>query len=1002
MAVTGNQDQSAVPRVFVSYAHDSDGHRRQVLRLCVLLRELGVDARVDEWDSGLRRDWYAWMIEQFTRADHVIVVASPRYRTAADGDAPAECHRGVQTESSILRDFLHGDRAVWTRKILPVILPGRSAAEIPLYLQPTSTSHYHLPDISPDGVAELLAVIQNRPRHVLPALGEGWSAAPSVISTLPRDVVGFTGRDRELTELVGRIDLALERGDAAIHVVNGMPGVGKTAFAVHAAHQVAARFPGGHLFLELRGHTPGQRPVTPLDALGSLLLAVGVEPRHVPAGLDDRARLWRDRLAGRELLLLLDDVGGHEQVRPLLPGTPGCQVLITSRHRLAGLEDAQPLPLGVLPAQQAVAMFLRLARREADGNEQDLMRLCGHLPLAIGLAAGRLRSHPTWDVRYLTAQLVSTRNRLAEIRVDDRSVVAAFAASYRDLPPDVRRLFRRLGRHPGIDFDLHTTVALGGAATDAEPVEDTRRRLETLYLNHLVEESARGRYRLHDLIRHFARTRFDAERDEDGDAVVERVLDYYVHVATSAARLLPHHDRVLDPTGPPPAHTPVLDCAADALRWFAAERLNLSSCVDYARRHDRPWHTIRLAAALHPYLARKGHWDDALAIHAVACRAAERVGDDLGLAVSRRNRGSVQRLMEHYPAAMANLVRAHKLFADLGDLSGAADAIQSIGAVQCATGDYADATANLTAVLTLCTETGNRFGAAMARYRLGIVAHLTNDYGAAASALARAYTMFAEVGSRHGEAEVLSYLGLVQGRSGDHSPALRCLVQAVAVFEEVGDRRGLATALCRLGYLLRILGRHQEAVRTGERAHALFVDLGSCHGQANTLCDLAMARYLGGERTPGDHNEAVGTLEEALALCDPLFEATVHNYLGVLQHLAGECHAATERLTHALDLCADTRDLNGRAETLNNLGTLAWDWPEAGDAFSHHQQALEVARDIGAQLEQARALEGMGRCLVRDCHVGNGHAHLREALTLYQRLSVPQAKDVRALLAALG
>jgi hypothetical protein len=163
-----------------------------------------------------------------------------------------------------------------------------------------------------------------------------------------------------------------------------------------------------------------------------------------------------------------------------------------------------------------------------------------------------------------------------------------------------------------------------------------------------------------------------------------------------------------------------------------------------------------------------------------------------------------------------------------------------------------------------------------------------------------------------------------------------------------------------------------------------------------------MARYLGGERTPGDHNEAVGTLEEALALCDPLFEATVHNYLGVLQHLAGECHAATERLTHALDLCADTRDLNGRAETLNNLGTLAWDWPEAGDAFSHHQQALEVARDIGAQLEQARALEGMGRCLVRDCHVGNGHAHLREALTLYQRLSVPQAKDVRALLAALG
>lgn len=1005
MTAAPQPDSQALPRVFVSYAHDSPAHKEQVLRLCALLRHLGVDVRVDEWDTDLRRDWYLWMIDQFRSADHVIVIASPQYRTAGDGDALPDCHRGVQTESAILRDFLHGDRATWTRKILPVILPGRSAGEIPLYLQPASASHYHVPEITPAGVAEVLGVITGRPRlGAVPSVARHdvlRGAAPSVVSTLPRDVASFTGRDREVAELVARIDLAVEQGDAAIHVVNGMPGVGKTAFAVHVAHLVADKFPGGHLFLELRGHTPGQRPVTPVDALGSLLLAVGVAAQHVPAALDDRARMWRDRLAGLKMLLLLDDVADHEQVRPLLPGTSGCQVVLTSRHRLGGLEDARPLPLGVLSDTQAVEMFLRLADRRPDGDEPELVRLCGHLPLAIGLAAGRLRSHPTWDVRYLTDQLVSTRDRLSEIRADDRSVVTAFAASYRDLPAGVQCLFRRLSLHPGIDFDLEAAAAMGRGT-----VEDTRERLEILYLNHLVEESAQGRFRLHDLIRHFAGTLILADPDEDPDAVVERVLDYYVHVATTAARLLPHHDTVLEPScGTPPVHVPRLDGPADALRWFEAERINLSSCVEYSRGHGRAKHTVHLAAVLHSYLAQQGHWDDALAIHDVACRVAERTGDLRGLAVSLRNRGVVRRLLEDYPAAMADLVRAHQLYAQRGDLMGAADVIQWLGTVQYATGEYAAATANLSAALALCEEVGNRFGVAHARYRLGIVAHLTDDYRAAASNLARAYAVFAETGSTQGQADALSYLGVVQAMAGDYPPALRGLTKAAAMFEQLGDCLGIANALCRLAYVFRIVGRYPESVAVGERAHTMFAGLGSCQGRAKTLAGLAMTRYLGGDRSPDDHAAAIDTLEEARTLCgrvgDRLCEATIHNGLGVLRIMAGRCHEATESLDRALELCAEIRDRTGRAETLNNLGRLAWDWPEAGDAFSHHKQALELAREIGNQLEEARALEGMGRCLVRDCHVGNGHAHLREALNLYERLGVPESKNVRAALAVL-
>jgi tetratricopeptide (TPR) repeat protein len=987
-------------RVFVSYAHDTPRHRTAVLRLCEELRRLGIDVRVDEWDTDLRRDWTLWMIDQLTAADHVIVVASPEYRAAGDGTAPADRHRGVQTESALLRNFLHRDRGTWTRKILPVILPGRTIDDIPLYLQPHCASHYPVPEIDQRGVRELMKVLTRQaPRPDAPGTATHWSA--SAVSTLPRDVPSFTGRDGDVRLLVRRIAEAAG-GNAtatAIHVVNGMPGVGKTAFAVHVAQQVAARFPDGHLFLELRGHTPGQQPVTPVDALGSLLLAIGVAAGHIPAALDDRARMWRDHLVGKKMLLLLDDVADHEQVRPLLPGAAGCQVVLTSRRRLAGLEDAQPLSLDVLSPAQAVTMFLRLTGREADGEERrhiaDLMRLCGHLPLAIVLAAGRLRSHPSWDARYLISQMVCTRDRLAEMRADDRSVIAAFELSYRDLPAGARRLFRRLSLHPGVDFDLYAATALDGGDPDT-----TRRLVETLYVNHLIEEPAPGRYRLHDLIRHYAETLLTG--DEDRDTVVERVLDYYRHVATTAARLLPHHGTVLEPPGEPPAHAPALATETDACQWFARERVNLNGCADRARGG----HTIRLASALHPYLARCGHWDDALAIHNLAVLAAEREQDLPGLAVSLLNLGAVQLLVDDYPSALVNVSRAHRLHVELGDRHGEARAVGHIGAVQYAMGEYAAATRNLTRALALCTEVGDRFGEAAVRYRLGVVQHLTENHAASSTSLVRAYTLFRRLGCRQGEADALSDLAFVQGRAGDYSPAMRSLARALVLFEQIGDRRGEAIALCRMGTLLRVIGEYPLSLSTQLRAYTLFAELGSHQGQANALCGLAMTRYLTSARSPADHTAAVGTLENALALCgkigDRLGEATIYNALGVVGHLAGHHQEATASLTRALTLCTGIPDPTGQVTALNNLGRLAWDWPEAGDAFSHHNRALRLARAVGASLEEGRALEGMGRCLIRDSSIGCGTAYLREALEAYERLGVPDARAVRATLAELA
>lgn len=339
--------------------------------------------------------------------------------------------------------------------------------------------------------------------------------------TLPRDVASFTGRTAELADIVDAV------AEGAIAAIDGMPGAGKTAFAIHAAHLLAPRFPDGQIFLGLHAHTAGQRPVTPEDALASLLVISGVRPRLVPAGLDARAAMWRDRLAGRRVLLLLDDAAGHEQVRPLLPGTPGCHVIVTSRRRLTTLEDVRPLTLGTMRPADASALFARLAGiRAAEAGDRtvgELVDRCGFLPLAIHLVAGRLRSHPTWTVRHMADLLQSAQDRLRELHAGNVAVESAFELSYRNLPVDRQRLFRRLGLHPGRDFD-----AAGAAALDAADQRETARGLEALHDDHLVEETAPGRYRLHDLLRQYARSLAGRDDRRERDAAVHRLLDHYL------------------------------------------------------------------------------------------------------------------------------------------------------------------------------------------------------------------------------------------------------------------------------------------------------------------------------------------------------------------------------------------------------------------------------------------------------------------------------------------
>jgi len=302
---------------------------------------------------------------------------------------------------------------------------------------------------------------------------------------LPRDTAVFTGRQAELDQLAGTLAQAAANGGVVgIHAIDGMAGVGKTAFAVHAAHRLAGEFPDGQFFLPLHAHTAGQQPVDPADAVASLLLAAGVPAVQLPPGLQARAARWRDYVAGRKILLVLDDAASHEQVRPLLPGTAGSLVLVTSRRRLAALEDAAVVSLDVLPADEAATLLARLAGRPgihtADPVVSEITRLCGYLPLAIGMLASQLRHHPAWTVATLSASLAAARGRLAIMRAENVSVAAAFDLSYADLTQGQQRLFRRLGLVPGPSFDAHAAAAL-----DDTSVDQARRGLDELYDQHL-------------------------------------------------------------------------------------------------------------------------------------------------------------------------------------------------------------------------------------------------------------------------------------------------------------------------------------------------------------------------------------------------------------------------------------------------------------------------------------------------------------------------------------
>jgi tetratricopeptide (TPR) repeat protein/transcriptional regulator with XRE-family HTH domain len=756
--------------------------------------------------------------------------------------------------------------------------------------------------------------------RVAPGRARGGGPAAAT-RTLPRDIASFTGRQHELAELA---DAAAGTGGVvSIHAIGGMAGVGKTAIAVHAAHRLAGRFPGGQIFLPLHAHTPGQQPVDPADALASLLLTIGVPAGQIPADLQARTGLWRDRLAGRQLLLVLDDAASSEQIRPLLPGAAGSLVLVTSRRRLTALDDAQTISLDALPPGEAAGLLVRLAVRPglspADPGVGEIIRLCGYLPLAIGMAARQLYHHPAWTLAGLAAELAAAVDRLELLVTENLSVAAAFDLSYDDLAPEQQRLFRRLALHPGTDIDRYAAAALDGT----DPA-GARRSLEALYEQYLLTEPAPGWYRMHDLIREHARTltsRLDPA--DDREQATGRLLDYYQQAAAHADALLARQARSV-PTpaaDAAPAAVPVLANQEQALARARAERTSVVACLDQATVAGQHARVIALTAGLAGLLRYDGPWDEAITRHAAAVQTARQLGDRPGQAYALTNLGDVRHLTGDYPGALRDLQEALGITQDLGDRLGRFNALTWLGAVRRLTGDYPGAVRDLQEALGICRDLGHQRGQAIALTYLGEVRRLTGDFPGAARDLQEALGICSDLGHRVALSAALTWRGAVRRMTGDYPGAAGDLQEALGICRDAGYRLGLPMTLTHLAVVRRLTGDYLGAARDLQEALNMSREIGSPSGEVTALNESGTL-----SRIRGDLGQAASSHRRALDLArqigSPLDEALALAGLGRCAQAAGRTAEAADRLRQALAILQRIGAAEG-AEVPDDLNVLS-------------------------------------------------------------------------------
>lgn len=776
-------------------------------------------------------------------------------------------------------------------------------------------------------------------------------------NTLPPVATHFFGRAEEAAALARGFKC---RDGAAVRLICGMPGIGKTALAVKIAHDAAGVLPDAQLYVNFGAHEAGKTPLRPADALQMLLEMLGIPSARIPATLNERAALWHAELAHRRAVVVLDDVPEKEDLGPLLPSARGCLILITTRHRAHGATRADTLLLGVLPDRDARALFATIAGPEKAADPAAVtqaVRLCGYLPLAIRLAASRLSSDDTLSLAALVQEM-SLPAVAAVGSAASEQVMSAFELSYLGLTKDQQRLFRRLSISPCTSATPFAAAALDGTSLAAAQVG-----LAALVSHCLLEQTAPDRFRLHDLARAygFSRALRDEARPEQRRAV-SRLLDYYLHTADRADRILCRwRRRIAVHVAHRPAVAPVMATHAGAQTWMESERHNILQAAAYAGTHEWQQKCAALVHLIAGFLDMGGYWDDALTAHHLALQSCSDLADSRWAARAALDVSHVYELTGRYQEAIRHAEQADTSYRSLADQQGQAEALHRLGTIHDHMADYLEALAHYQEAKILFTEAGDKRGMADTMQHAAIACWCLGRYPEATQHLQDALALYRRAGDREGEAIVLINMGETQRHQGLHRDAVSTYEQAADILEEVGGKQKQALVRHNRGIVYHYKGSYDAALTSYLSALASYREMGDMRNQANVLNDIGAAY-----NSMSLYGEALAHHQKAKTLADQIGDR--HEQVAALKGLG------------------DARRSHGNYD----------------EASGHYNHALKLAREIGDPFQQAKILDVLAETMLRLKGPEYARIYWRQALDILQRLGLPDAESVTIRLQTLG
>jgi tetratricopeptide (TPR) repeat protein len=623
---------------------------------------------------------------------------------------------------------------------------------------------------------------------------------------LPASVPDFVGRQTELARLANLLEASANvTGTVLITAINGTAGVGKTALAVRWAHQVSAHFPDGHLYVNLRGFDPTAAPLQPAEVVRGFLDAFGVPPERISINPDAQVAMYRSLLAGRRVLIVLDNARDAEQVRPLLPGSSTCLVIVTSRNQLTGLiahEGARPVTIDVLEVEEAFE-FLSVAfgPQRVDGNSstiQELIRQCAQLPLALAIVAARAATNVRLTPQLLVDELRDELNRLDALETGDpdTDLRAVFSWSYGALQPESARIFRLLGLHTASDITLSAAASLGALS-----VQQARNHIAGLVRANLIEEHVPGRFRFHDLLRAYAAEQaLRQESDDQRRVAIHRLLDYYLHSSMLADKCLHPHRVAINTSAPLPGIAMAgFETYEQAMLWFASEHGAILAVLEQAVSNGFHCHAWQLPWGIVNYLDRRGHWYDYVTSQETAAAAADQLGDRTALAASLRLLGNGYSRLERHEDSFKCLARALTVYRDLDDVVGQATTHHAISRAYTRQGDHERALDEAICALELFRETDHLAWLARVYNRVGQSYAFLGNHNEALRYCTEAMDLLRGLGDRYNEARTLNSLGYIHHQLEHYDLAIRNYQESIDVHRELGDDYYEAITFVQLG-----------------------------------------------------------------------------------------------------------------------------------------------------------------------------------------------------------